>query len=676
MNIIKKSIFLSLISVFTIYDGHAQESIVKIKELITQKWALAHFPLNDISNFQITDQYTDENTGITYVYAQEYAGNIPIENAIANFAFKNNKAVVANLSPWVNNISEKLISASQVISASDAAITAIIPSTGKSFLRSKPQIKIKISENHVLFEKPEQLLDDVPAELVYKIDEHQKLILYWKVGVHDSSGKYWENFVNASSGNIDVRKNQTLACVSGHIHASKNYQPSLPFTQLVPQFRVWPIPLSAPNDGNPQLVSDPADKTASASGWNNDGTTPFKITKGNNVHAFSDPDSNYVSANDEPIGGDNLVFDYSYDPSGTIDKNKNAAIVNLFYMNNIMHDFSYYYGFDEKAGNFQKKNFTSSGKGNDWVIALGQYGYNNSRIRNNADFLPLPDGSNGRMRMFIWNVTGEKLLKIIDPVSIATDLETGSADFAPTIGTIPTKGKVAIVSDGSNTPTLGCKTLTNAAEVSGKIAVIDRGDCFFHQKACFAQAAGAIAVIIINFENAPNNMSGLSPAPCSVTIPVISVSSADGDIIRKNASTITLSIQKPLTNSNLERDGSFDNGVIAHEYGHGISTRLTGGPSNSGCLGNDEQMGEGWSDFMTLVTTAKPGATGNGLQGIGTYPIQQTTTDRGIRKYPYTTNFAVNGQTYESIFTTDTPHALGEIWTLMLWDLYWKMVAK
>jgi len=41
-------------------------------------------------------------------------------------------------------------------------------------------------------------------------------------------------------------------------------------------------------------------------------------------------------------------------------------------------------------------------------------------------------------------------------------------------------------------------------------------------------------------------------------------------------------------------DGDLDNGIIAHEYGHGISIRLTGGPSDSDCLNNSEQMGEGW----------------------------------------------------------------------------------
>lgn len=46
------------------------------------------------------------------------------------------------------------------------------------------------------------------------------------------------------------------------------------------------------------------------------------------------------------------------------------------------------------------------------------------------------------------------------------------------------------------------------------------------------------------------------------------------------------------------RDGDFDNGVIAHEYAHGISNRLVG--TSVSCLDNTEQMGEGWSDFLPM----------------------------------------------------------------------------
>ena len=54
-------------------------------------------------------------------------------------------------------------------------------------------------------------------------------------------------------------------------------------------------------------------------------------------------------------------------------------------------------------------------------------------------------------------------------------------------------------------------------------------------------------------------------------------------------------------------DGDLDNGVIVHEYGHGVSNRLTGGPANVGCLTGAEQAGEGWSDFLAYTLTMPSG---------------------------------------------------------------------
>ncbi|KAH9245734.1 hypothetical protein BASA81_016750 [Batrachochytrium salamandrivorans] len=55
------------------------------------------------------------------------------------------------------------------------------------------------------------------------------------------------------------------------------------------------------------------------------------------------------------------------------------------------------------------------------------------------------------------------------------------------------------------------------------------------------------------------------------------------------------------------RSSAFDNGIAIHEYAHGVSVRLTGGPATSGCLATKEAggMGEGWSDMMTLFILAK-----------------------------------------------------------------------
>jgi extracellular elastinolytic metalloproteinase len=88
------------------------------------------------------------------------------------------------------------------------------------------------------------------------------------------------------------------------------------------------------------------------------------------------------------------------------------------------------------------------------------------------------------------------------------------------------------------------------------------------------------------------------------------------------------------TQTSPHRTSDLDNGVIAHEYGHGLSNRLVAGPSNVSCLWNAEQMGEGWSDYLGLVMTMKPGDTGPSPRGIGTYVLGQPTSGGASAPHP------------------------------------------
>jgi hypothetical protein len=134
-------------------------------------------------------------------------------------------------------------------------------------------------------------------------------------------------------------------------------------------------------------------------------------------------------------------------------------------------------------------------------------------------------------------------------------------------------------------------------------------------------------------------------------------------------------------------DSDFDNGVIAHEYGHGWSIRLTGGPANSGCLGNAEQGGEGWGDYNALMLTTNWAsltptvASANIPRGIGTYVIGQATSGGGIRPFRYSYNKAVvnNTVTYGKVADAagfSLPHGIGSIWATMLWDMTWEIILQ
>jgi extracellular elastinolytic metalloproteinase len=148
------------------------------------------------------------------------------------------------------------------------------------------------------------------------------------------------------------------------------------------------------------LVSAPADPAASPLGWLGSSLT----TTGNNVDAYLDRNNdNVADLNSRPTSGANQVFDFAWDGSAdpTIGANQMASVTNLFYLNNLLHDRLYSYGFTESAGNFQTDNFGNGGVGADPVNAEAQDGGS----FNNANFATPPDGLRPRMQMYLWNVT-------------------------------------------------------------------------------------------------------------------------------------------------------------------------------------------------------------------------------------------------------------------------------
>lgn len=124
------------------------------------------------------------------------------------------------------------------------------------------------------------------------------------------------------------------------------------------------------------------------------------------------------------------------------------------------------------------------------------------------------------------------------------------------------------------------------------------------------------------------------------------------------------------------RDGDFDLGVIIHEYCHGLSNRLTGGPLTGSCLNTLESggMGEGWGDFFATVIRIKPTDTRARVYPMGDW----VNNGRGIRPYPYTTNMQTNPTTYETINgpSYQAVHAVGSVWANMLYEVAWNLIEK
>src|SRR4029077_10269596 len=113
-------------------------------------------------------------------------------------------------------------------------------------------------------------------------------------------------------------------------------------------------------------------------------------------------------------------------------------------------------------------------------------------------------------------------------------------------------------------------------------------------------------------------------------------------------------------------------------FGHGVSNRLTGGPANSNALDAIQSggMGEGWSDWWSLMFTQKPSDAQFDAYPVGTYVLGQPLNGPGIRIFPYSTDMAIDPHTIGDFNTDNEVHDTGEIWTSTLWDMNWLLIDK
>ena len=320
--------------------------------------------------------------------------------------------------------------------------------------------------------------------------------------------------------------------------------------------------------------------------------------------------------------------------------------------------------------------------------------------------LTLPDGTNGQMQMYLWTTAKpDSLVQItsstsgIPPAGKKYISIQGSLNALPTgttnLYTNPVLNKLLVMVKKNALSTVGTETqgctsgqqsiaLPPSNDVSGKIAVVDRGSCSFVEKVLGAQLGGAVGVIIINNIDGEPQPFGGSDAPGNlISIPAVMISKENGDVLKAQllaGATIVGSLKRS-SPPEPKRDGDIDNGVIAHEYGHGISNRLTGGPNALLPLGGDEQGGEGWSDFVALYMTMRINDLSRKTprhpygqlpsRSIGNYVTYQAFDGQGIREYPYSIDLKINPATFAYIKRSDYAgtHSVGFVWCSMLYEL-------
>jgi len=472
----------------------------------------------DLQGYAVTDVVYSKVTGATHVYLQQRYRGIPVYNAQLHINVNRDGRVISVNNSFLPGIARAVSSLSPRMQL-PAAVNSAAQFSG---IAAPAQLQALQTPRGVQQEtsvpQAGMSLRPIAGKLMLLPIRQGEARLVWNFQIHTLDQEHsWDYTVDANSGQVWTR----FDWVAGD------------------QYRVYRNPAESPNHTSPLppsdgrvLVVNPANTTASPFGWhdtNGVAGAEFTTTQGNNVQAYTDVDANNSpDAGSSPSGGSALSFDFPLNLTQAPSAYRPAAVTNLFYLNNFIHDVQYQYGFDEAGGNFQVNNYGRGGLGNDSVQAEAQDGAGT----NNANFGTPPDGQRPRMQMFIW------------------------------------------------------------------------------------------------------------------------------------------------TSPNPDRDGDLDAGIVFHEYGHGISNRLIGGPANVNCLTNRQQAGEGLSDWWALAQTAEVGDAGTDPRGMGTYALGQPTSGLGIRTQRYSTDPAVNTWTYASINGMAVPHGVGSVWAQAAWEVYWKLVNK
>ncbi|GAB3717413.1 hypothetical protein GCM10027592_59500 [Spirosoma flavus] len=557
--------------------AYAQTEVEAARQYVAANVQQQQLTPLDIEGLLVSSAYKSPSTGWYHVYFNQAYQAVEVYNRMMNVVLTEKQVSYANHN-FISGIGT--IAKTGNIRSTISPVTALQKAVANVGLTSTNLFPIQVLATNKLadgtltkavYSLPELSGEKINVKMywlpvgteVKKKKTIDKLALTWQIRFLTKDNQHgWNIHVDATSGEILQKTDAVIHCNFGtpsHLAAPHECagvtQPdgaqyfgiqkkSGAFTAN--GYTVFDYPIESPSFGSRTESVNPYTRFAPfnigpgpTNGWHSDGVNTYTTTRGNNVYAQED-----VNHDNQPGASPQsatLDFNYPYTFGlNTAAGNQNAAITNLFYWNNLIHDVLYKFGFDEPSGNFQNTNIQGQGGvGNDYVIADAQDGTGT----NNANFFTDDDGIKGRMQMYLWN-----------------------------------------------------------------------------------------------------------------------------------------------TSSTYQPDGDFDNGIISHEYGHGWSTRLTGGPANSACLDNAEQGGEGWSDFLALMLTTNWGtltptlASANIPRGVGTYALGQPTNGVGIRLYPYSYDMDnVNGAvTYAKVGDTGfaIPHGIGSIWATMLWDMAWEIIMQ
>ncbi len=346
----------------------------------------------DLDNMRISAAFIDKVSGAHLVYVQQTYKGADVFNAIQTYSFKSGKLMssagkpLATIAAMANSKDGKAaVSPADAVGTAAAHLKLFVTT---SLTNAKQITGIKEFD----FGKLNFSSVNVKSRLIWLPDElTKKALLAWQVEIQPvGTPDYWLVNVDALKGNVISKINLNVVCdwthpknageIGTHIittdyAALGDDEKALAVNNAT--YKVIPFPKESPSVVAPVAKTNPwtlagSGNAATTLKWNSNGATDFDSTRGNNVLAQEDVNGNNGLGNgaNSTTALPNLTFKFSpnFGNAPTTAANQNFAITNLFYWNNIMHDISYQYGFDEVSGNFQANNLSRGGAGNDFCF--------------------------------------------------------------------------------------------------------------------------------------------------------------------------------------------------------------------------------------------------------------------------------------------------------------------
>ncbi len=502
----------------------------------------------------------------------------------------------------------------------------------------------------------------------------------------ETTSTLWGYVVSAKTGEILLRRSLSSdAAFKYRVWADA----AAPFAPTAgPQADYTPHPTGIPDGSSPAFVAPSlitVDGFNSAPGGGFDPWLDAAATQstGNNVDAYADLGAPDGFSNGDvratPTGA--LTFDRTYDTGSGPGSSQNqimAGVTQLFFTTNWQHDYWYDSGFDEAAGNAQTDNFGRGGAQGDPLHVEAQ----DYSATDNANMNTPADGASPTMQMFVWSAPAAAPGTCnIQPGN--QNLGNQTPGFGPQ--SVNVTAALILANDGNNPVTDACQPIQN--NVAGKIVLLDRGTCTFESKVLRAQQAGAVGVLLANNQAGLPSMAD-DPNTNGVTIGSLGISQADGNALKTALMNGTVNVTMTYAVA-AQRAGELDGDIVSHEWGHYLHHRLTNcGSTQCGA------ESEGWADFVAALTRIHPGDdVTTGTFGLGIYATA-TFGDSGyfgVRRFPYTRDFAKNGLTFKHITNgvalpagPQAPvggpnfevHNAGEVWSSMLFQAYTSLLLS